>query len=1071
MAEKHLQDQSARDRIETDLTPNLVVLAGAGAGKTHQLIGRMVNCVGTGRIKVERIAAITFTRKAAGEMRGRFFLRLREQLEKVEGKEKENIADALGKIDQCFIGTIHSFCGQLLRERPLEARLSPDFTEVDDREETVLRRQVWDDFVQLCFQEGDPRLQQLEELGLRTEDLHTFFTRRCEFSDLPLKETRVPMPDMAPAVEEAAGFVKRVEAHLPDPLPADPDDFMKKFERARLFLKYCPLRTDRERVELLQLLYSLGGITQKRWEPNKPFAKELSNEIYPDFKENIIGPVLKQWRQYVYGHVIEFIDEAMKHYEKQRHVSGKLTFQDLLLKATALLQDHPEVRRYFKNRYQCLFVDEFQDTDPVQAKMLFYLTGQETEEMDWRKVKPTPGSLFLVGDEKQSIYRFRRADVETFRLASRILKETGGRVEHLDTSFRSLGRLCEWINRAFSPLFERQDELYQAQFAPLFQDRPDGQDDYCVRKIMIQKVKRNNRQEIAIQDAESVAGFIAAALEGNTDFNQSGEGALLDPQSRPGDFMILTYTRKHLPVYAKALETHGIPYDIAGGGRLRESPEVQALVGMLEAIYRPDDSVSLLGYLRGPLVGIGDDELYTFRQAEGRFDYKGRPPEDLPGEQRERFEMAFARLRQAEEWLRTKSPATAFEMIVEELGVAVFAATGEMGSSRAGNLLRLMAMVRQWESLGRHWGQIVEELSLLIEDPEYQVEEMTLESGQEDVVHLMNLHQAKGLQGKVVFLADPYDTTIDDSKADFHVSRMGDAPYLSLPVKRPKGEFYKEIIAEPIGWEEDEEEEERFLAGEKLRLLYVAATRARNLLVVSCYEGNTAKGSWAQLYPFLEDVPELRRHTARKEEQKIGMPDREQLRDDRSRRWQVVKESSYSLHTVTEELFEEDPQNEGKWGRGRDYGSIIHRLFEWAVKGVLPEDEEELIRHLMSKAGLDTELVKEAKAALEGFRSSPLWREIENSDAVYTEVPFAVPEEDEDGHSVLRGIIDLVYRIQGGWKIVDYKTNLAGGDVDSLMEHYTVQVNNYAEKWEDITGEKVIEKGLWLVDDRSLYSF
>ena len=304
---------------------------------------------------------------------------------------------------------------------------------------------------------------------------------------------------------------------------------------------------------------------------------------------------------------------------------------------------------------------------------------------------------------------------------------------------------------------------------------------------------------------------------------------------------------------------------------------------------------------------------------------------------------------------------------------------------------------------------------------------------------------------------------------------MADAPYLSLPVKRPKGEFYKETIAEPLGWEEDEEEEERFLAGEKLRLLYVAATRARNLLVVSCYEGNTEKGSWAQLYPFLEDVPELPRYAARKEAQKIGMPDREQLRDDRSRRWQVVKSSSYSLHKVTEELFEEDPQNEGRWGRGRDYGSIIHRLFEWAVKGVLPEDEESLIRHLlMSKGDSDRELaenVERAKAALEGFRSSTIWHEIEKADAVYTEVPFAVPVEDEKGAGILRGIIDLVYQVPGGWKIVDYKTGVAAGEseVEELAGHYANQVNAYAEQWKRITGEEVIKKGLWLVENQCLF--
>ena len=203
-----LRDQEARERITQALDRNLMVLAGAGAGKTHALIERMVRCVRAGVAPVERIAAITFTRKAAGEMRRRFFLRLRQEAGQTLGIEAERLRQALDRVDQCFIGTIHSFCGQLLRERPVEARLPPDFSEIDDREEAVLRRQMWDDFVQDCFRNEDGQLQTLDRLGLRSEDLYAFFVRRCLFSDLPLKETRVERPDLEAAVRRARDFVE-----------------------------------------------------------------------------------------------------------------------------------------------------------------------------------------------------------------------------------------------------------------------------------------------------------------------------------------------------------------------------------------------------------------------------------------------------------------------------------------------------------------------------------------------------------------------------------------------------------------------------------------------------------------------------------------------------------------------------------------------------------------------------------------------------------------------------------------------------------------------------------------------
>ena len=149
MPERALQDQAARDTIRTALDRNLMALAGAGAGKTHELIERMVACVRTGRAEVDRMAAITFTRKAAGEMRGRFFVRLQEEMGRARGEEEIRVRQGLEKVDQCFIGTIHSFCGQLLRARPLEAGLAPDFTEIEEREESVLRREAWDRFIRV----------------------------------------------------------------------------------------------------------------------------------------------------------------------------------------------------------------------------------------------------------------------------------------------------------------------------------------------------------------------------------------------------------------------------------------------------------------------------------------------------------------------------------------------------------------------------------------------------------------------------------------------------------------------------------------------------------------------------------------------------------------------------------------------------------------------------------------------------------------------------------------------------------------------------------------------------------
>jgi ATP-dependent helicase/nuclease subunit A len=1057
-----LKDQDARDTVAQVLDKNLMVLAGAGAGKTYALVQRMVNAVRTGAVAVDRLAAITFTRKAAGEMRGRFFMQLKACAEEVKGEEAKRVRVALEKVDRCFIGTIHSFCGQLLRERPMEAGLPPDFSEVDDREEAVMRREAWDRFVQRCFMDEDKRLAQFEELGLRAEDLYSFFQRRCQFSDVMLKPTVVDKPDLETAVLAVEGFLERAEAQIPDPLPGKRDAAQTALMRARLFLVNRGIESDADRLTLLQMLMGKLGVTLKGWAPNQTFAKEFRDVLLPEFQEEILNPVMAQWRQYVYQYVADFVDDAVVSYATLRRQSGRLTFQDLLEWTALVLRDSAEVRAYFQDKYRCLFVDEFQDTDPIQAETLMYLTGEDVEEKDWRKLQPKKGSLFLVGDGKQSIYRFRRADVETFRLVTEKIVETGGEVVQLNTSFRSLGHLCDWVNAAFEPLFAADDKKYQADFGPLFKFKADGADDPSVRKLPIGKVYRHSRGEIAKMDAERIGDFIAAALKGETEFNGSGEDAVLPPVALPGDFLVLTRTAGYLSHYAEALEARGIPFDMTGGSRLGQTDEVKALVDFLETIYMPDDPLPLLAYLRGDWVGLGDDDLYAFKTAGGAFDWTIPLPDGLDVVLQNTLDVAFGRIRHAAKVLNTLMPAAAIERCLDALGLMAFVRALPMGATRSGNLLRVLALVRQWQSEGMHWGQVVTELRAMIDDSDYKVEQMTLASGQTNVVRLMNLHQSKGLQGKVVFLADPYDTSSTRFGPEFHVSRAEGEPFLALPVSKPKGPFAREIIAEPIGWAEDEAEEARFLKGEELRLLYVAATRAENLLVVSMYEGQTDRGPWAPLYPFLEGVPALAAYpSAEQIEFRKLTVDLEQLKVDRDVFWETVKKPSYEVTTVTTDRADTFVAQSGT-RLGAAFGTVVHKLFDDAIHKRLSEDATVYIRHLLVEAGGSEDFVADAVKALDDFRASNIWRALETATAVYTEVPFAVSE----GDKVIRGVIDLVYKVADGWCIVDYKTDAVKTDdeVTGLVGQVSDQIHMYAQYWEMFTGERVVVKGLWVTE-------
>ncbi len=1058
-----LKDQQARDKIAEALDQNLMVLAGAGAGKTHALVQRMANAVEKGVVPVDQLAAITFTRKAAGEMRGRFFSELKSRARNTGGEDLNRIQNALEKVDQCFIGTIHSFCGQLLRERPVEAGLPPDFSEVEEREEAVMRREAWDQFVQKSFLSKDPQLAKFEELGLRPEDLYGFFQRRYQFSDVPLVSKPVQKPDLSTAVSKLEAFLQRTEAYIPDPLPGRRDALQTAMTRARSFLSNRGIHSDADRIALLQILTGNLGVTLKSWTPNQDFAKHLRDSLFPEFQTETLNPTLTRWRQYIYQFAAPYVDDAVEEYARTRRETGRLTFQDLLELAVRLLRNHPEVRRHFQDRYRCLFVDEFQDTDPIQAEILLYLTGENLEETDWRKLTSRPGSLFLVGDSKQSIYRFRRADVETFDLVRNRIADTNGDIVNLNTNFRSLGPLCDWINAAFEPLFAAHEKPYQAEFAPLFKYRPDDETD-AVRRISINKVYRNSRSQIAEQDAEQIANFITTTINGE------------DTSASPGDFLILTRTSGYLSHYAQALEKCGIPFEITGGDRLGEADVLHTLADFLETVYMPDNPLPLLAYLRGDLVGLGDDALYAFKKVGGDFNWTRDLPKGMDPELHRMFEQAYEHLKNASEWLQSLSPDTAIARCVEKLGLLPFVHTQPMGATHAGNLIRILSLVREWTAQGLHWGQVVTELRALIDDRDYKIEQMTLPSAQEDVVRLMNLHQAKGLQGKIVFLADPYDTSYTRYGPEFHVSRTSDEPFLALPITKPRGPYAREVVAEPVDWEDAETKETRFLQGEELRLLYVAATRAENLLVVSTYEEKPDHGPWSPLYPHLKNVPELAHgnHSPHPipETPSTKTPSVELEREQRDQFWQTVKKESFKVAQVTDDRADITYTDEGRSaaGRGAAYGIVIHQIFDDAINRRLPDDPTPYVIHLLQEAGADAGFLPQALNALQHFRNSEIWTEIQASETVYTEVPFAISQAENNvsPDKIIRGVIDLAYRLPKGWKIVDYKTNAVktDEDVQALCEQTADQVNTYAEHWAKFTGETVIAKGLWLTERR-----
>ncbi|MDP6505526.1 MAG: UvrD-helicase domain-containing protein, partial [Planctomycetota bacterium] len=444
-----------------------------------------------------------------------------------------------------------------------------------------------------------------------------------------------------------------------------------------------------------------------------------------------------------------------------------------------LLRDSPsyaEVREYFRERFTHILVDEFQDTDPIQAEVMFLVTAEDPAETDWKRAAPRPGSLFVVGDPKQSIYRFRRADISVYDL---VKEKFAGNVLTLTATFRIAEGLCERLNPALRALIEKHKTPYQATYTDLDPVRPAAVKD-PIRHLYHETVKGNipahtKNYRVALKDAEAISRIISDMKDWSLSlFVDQLEGDFCTRRRsgvRWGDFLILTRQKSHLPIYASALEKLGIPYRVSGANAFK-GREISPFMNLLIAVADPENSVALVAYLRDALAGISDETLYQFKSAGGSFESLWqllRKSEELSPE----IHSSALHLKAGTDFVRRCLPSVAVERILEESGLLALTRSQESGGSRAGSLLKVVSLARRMEREGLSFVEIVARLEGIHESKtsaDYS-ESLSLHPAQEDAVTLMNLHKAKGLEAPVVFLADP--RTLSWHAPRLHVRRTG----------------------------------------------------------------------------------------------------------------------------------------------------------------------------------------------------------------------------------------------------------------------------------------------------------
>jgi ATP-dependent exoDNAse (exonuclease V) beta subunit len=505
--------------------------------------------------------------------------------------------------------------------------------------------------------------------------------------------------------------------------------------------------------------------------------------------------------------------------------AGKLDFVDLLLLARDLVRDKPDVRRYLQDRFTHIFIDEFQDTDPLQAEILLLLSADHPAESDWMKIAPKPGKLFVVGDPKQSVYKFRRADVVLYRDIRDALQKRGVGMVQLTTSFRALRPIQQLVNAAFET--EMQDDAVsgQAAYAPLHGPTPAISKQPSIIALPAPKPYGSTRISRAAIDQclpETIVAFVEWLLResGWKVRDPEDPAQLLPVSSRHVCLLFRRFTNFGKDItrdYVRSLEAREIPHLLVGSKSFYSREEVETLRAALTAIEWPEDELSVFATLKGSLFAIADNLLLRFHHEIGRLHPFRTLPEDLHED--------FRQIKEALDLLaglnrgRNRRPiADTVNSLLEATRAHAGFALRPAGHQVLANVYRIADLARGFElSGGVSFRGFVEELEAQSEKAE-SAEAPVLEEGAEGV-RLMTVHAAKGLEFPVVILAD-MTANIAAGDPDRYVNARERLCATRLLRCAP--------------WElRDHEDQERLRErAEGVRVAYVAATRARDLLVI-----------------------------------------------------------------------------------------------------------------------------------------------------------------------------------------------------------------------------------------------
>jgi ATP-dependent exoDNAse (exonuclease V) beta subunit len=830
-------DASSRQRVREDLDSTLFVEAGAGSGKTTELVARLVRLVTTGTAELASIAAITFTDKAAAELRDR----VRAAFTKGAAGSDPDVAArsrlALDQLDGAAIGTLHAFAQRLLSEHPIEAALPPRIEVLDEVSSGVAFERRFAAFRDALLE--DPAYERtlllLFAAGVKPEALRSLALAFGDNWDLVAEhvdQNPTAPPPVRPLVDEALGAIDAV-CELRHLCRAADDLLAARLEQLLGHIGW--LRSLDNEIDLLEAIgdnpprpapsFAVGNCGRQQNWPDVVAVRDAVSAVGSRL-DDVCAVVADACAHHVGAAIARFTLAGAE----ARRADGQLEFHDLLVMARALLRDPehgPGVRAHLHGRYQRILLDEFQDTDPIQIELAVRIAAAEPASaaagtLAWDAVDVAPGHLFIVGDPKQSIYRFRRADIRTFLAAQRHFGGDGGLVR-LTTNFRSARPLIDWLNGVFGVLMDITPGNGDAAQPPFVALDPVRAAPLVGPPVAILGRDPHPQRTLAddVRAAEAAEAAAAIGRVINEGWSVAEEPHGWRP-ARLGDIAILVPARTSLPFLEDALEAAGIPFRAEASSLVYATRAVRDVLMVLRAVDDPTDKLRVVAALRTPLLACGDDDLFRFKvERGGHWSYLVDQPAEVPDD--DPVAMGLSYLRTLHDERQWRTPSELLDRIVRDRRAMELGFVEHRPRDVWRRLRFVIDQARAWsESTGGSLRQYLHWVSEQTAEGA-RVAEAVLPETDDDAVRIMTIHAAKGLEFPVTIVSG-LSTLASRRRAPGEV------------VFGPGGvgyRFGRHVVTEEFeAWLPIDEQ---MAFDERVRLLYVACTRARDHVVVSLH--------------------------------------------------------------------------------------------------------------------------------------------------------------------------------------------------------------------------------------------